>query len=592
MIRSGLRTIVFAGSIAAAVMACGSVDGDPDAGGGGGNGDAGGGGNIDAGGGGNPDATPCTDTDNDTVCDADDVCPGSNDLADADSDTVPDGCDICAGFDDTMDTDNDSIPNGCDICMPGDDTVDADNDNVPDACDVCAGFDDAVDADNDNVPDGCDVCAGFDDMVDADSDNVPDGCDICAGFDDNVDTDNDTVPNGCDICAGFDDAVDTDSDNVPDGCDACAGYDDSVDPDNDNYPTGCDLCPGFDDAVDVSPANGIPDGCDCTGFQTTWCYQQGTMEQFTRCESVTNGGLTCNNPEIKYGFLEGGIPRQNGGNNYDTWCQQLGFVQYGNQISYGTRDVAAPRGVVFGCTSYDENTWHWCDWSEGFWYNQSLDYHPTASTDITSITCSDTMCDPLTEVEYQGDCYYLDGSRAQCDAGYALAPQSVLSSIASDFVGKYPKNNADGNCCIVHALQSLEGQDWGAGSGDCGSAGPYQTGPVLGAVGCTDQQNDYANQLTFCGPAPHTNGMGGNYNGAGGSEMENARIACETVHGIGNCCTDGCGTCNNKGYHLCGAPNCNGSTYWNFNDNTQDMTCNWVDPNEILISIDGVNWIQ
>ncbi|MDW3646092.1 MAG: T9SS type A sorting domain-containing protein [Bacteroidia bacterium] len=38
---------------------------------------------------------PCSDADNDGVCDGNDVCPGSDDLQDADGDGIPDGCDDC-----------------------------------------------------------------------------------------------------------------------------------------------------------------------------------------------------------------------------------------------------------------------------------------------------------------------------------------------------------------------------------------------------------------------------------------------------------------------------------------------------------------
>ena len=42
-----------------------------------------------------------------------------------------------------------------------------------------------------------------------------------------------------------------------------------------------------------------------------WCLQQGLNKpQHTKCESVTNNGYTCNNPQIKYGSVEGGIPRE------------------------------------------------------------------------------------------------------------------------------------------------------------------------------------------------------------------------------------------------------------------------------------------
>ena len=39
-----------------------------------------------------------------------------------------------------------------------------------------------------------------------------------------------------------------------------------------------------------------------------WCYQHGTMGQYTRCKRVSNNGRTCHNPEIRYGFTVGGRP--------------------------------------------------------------------------------------------------------------------------------------------------------------------------------------------------------------------------------------------------------------------------------------------
>ncbi len=114
-----------------------------------------------------------------------------------------------------------------------------------------------------------------------------------------------------------------------------------------------------------------------------WCYQSGTMDQYTKCDSVTDGGNTCVNPEIKYGTVTGGLPRVHPGNQYSTWCQQLGGAAHSN-FTTGTRT----GGTLFGCTSYDESTWHWCDWMDGWWYNQSLGYSGHTYNDyITSITC-------------------------------------------------------------------------------------------------------------------------------------------------------------------------------------------------------------
>lgn len=110
----------------------------------------------------------------------------------------------------------------------------------------------------------------------------------------------------------------------------------------------------------------------------------------------------------------------------------------------------------------------------------------------------DFVCPGPWGVYFGNRCYYLDGSGGVCAAGYELAPQSILTTIATSFVGKIPKTTTDGNCCIEHADRVAEGQDWGMGGGDCGSAGPYVTGPQLGAIGCIDANNLNVDQLTLC----------------------------------------------------------------------------------------------
>ena len=138
--------------------------------------------------------------------------------------------------------------------------------------------------------------------------------------------------------------------------------------------------------------------------QNEWCLQKGLQKpQHTKCELVTNNGKTCNNPEIKYGTTKGGFPYKNSRGNYEKWCDQLGGVYAShmfdprskfqiiqnpkssvNHITIGTRTGYA----VSGCTGFDDpGNWHWCDLSDGYWYNQSLDYHETSNNFITSITC-------------------------------------------------------------------------------------------------------------------------------------------------------------------------------------------------------------
>jgi hypothetical protein len=118
---------------------------------------------------------------------------------------------------------------------------------------------------------------------------------------------------------------------------------------------------------------------------------------------------------------------------------------------------------------------------------------------IAGVCSTDTtppvVCDPLTEVSFGGHCYYLDGSQGVCDPGYALASQSVLSTIAPSFAGKDYKHTVSGNCCVFNADPD---EDWGMGD-HCNSPGPFSANdPSLGAVGCTDATNLFAQQLTLC----------------------------------------------------------------------------------------------
>ena len=112
--------------------------------------------------------------------------------------------------------------------------------------------------------------------------------------------------------------------------------------------------------------------------------------------------------------------------------------------------------------------------------------------------CSSGSCEFSTEVDYGGRCYYLDGSGGSCEFGYELAPQSILNSIASSFVGKQHKYTVADNCCIWHANQGTEDQDWGMTGNDCNASGAFVTGPQLGGSSCTNALNTYPLQLTLC----------------------------------------------------------------------------------------------
>ncbi|MFT4627746.1 MAG: hypothetical protein ACI8PZ_006433 [Myxococcota bacterium] len=160
-------------------------------------------------------------------------------------------------------------------------------------------------------------------------------------------------------------------------------------------------------------------------------------------------------------------------------------------------------------------------------------------------------CDPATEVEADGRCYYLDGSGGACDPGYELAPQSVLASIAPAFTGKDYKNAVSDNCCIWHADQDVEMQDWGLSS-DCNSPGPFSDGPTLGGAGCMDALNLNPAQLTLCQSTgagfEHDNGVGVIwYNDipTGTIDENQARLSCEQSYGV---CYLSDGDCAGLGY--------------------------------------------
>jgi len=98
------------------------------------------------------------DLDNDSVCDANDICPGGDDTLDSDGDGTPDACD-----------DED-----CSVGSPCNDNNACTIDDVFGADCNCVGT--FQDSDSDGVCDASDVCPDGDDTIDLNGDGTPDDC--------------------------------------------------------------------------------------------------------------------------------------------------------------------------------------------------------------------------------------------------------------------------------------------------------------------------------------------------------------------------------------------------------------------------------
>jgi len=106
----------------------------------------------------------CIDTDEDGICDNEDVCPANPDpnQEDADGDGVGDACDNCpdTANGDQSDVDGDGVGDACDNCVEtaNADQSDIDGDGVGDVCDNCPedANPDQADEDGDGIGDVCD----------------------------------------------------------------------------------------------------------------------------------------------------------------------------------------------------------------------------------------------------------------------------------------------------------------------------------------------------------------------------------------------------------------------------------------------------
>ncbi len=273
------------------------------------------------------------DSDDDGVCDADDICPGGDDNNDSDNDGTPDACDDCSLAGQSCDdgdacTTNDKFDINCN-CVGN--YADEDEDGVCDALDICSNGDDNIDSDNDGTPDACDDCNQAGDTCDDGddctvNDRYDNDCNCIGQF---LDSDNDGVCNEDDVCPGSNDFIDSDGDNIPNGCDDCNNdlvnlpcddnnectiddkYDINcncvgtfIDSDNDNVCDAFDICPNGDDSID-SNNNGIPDDCELDCMTHVTEFENSELEHSG--ESGTSTLVNFNGPVIGAAFTVYGL---------------------------------------------------------------------------------------------------------------------------------------------------------------------------------------------------------------------------------------------------------------------------------------------
>ncbi len=312
--------------------------------------------------------TALPDSDNDGVCDANDICPGGDDSMDTDGDGTPDACDTCndnligTACDDgnvcttndvydancnctgvSADSDNDGVCDANDICPGGNDSVDTDGDGTPDFCDTCddnlvgTACDDGSACTTNDVYDANCNCAGV--ATDGDNDGVCDSDDICPGGDDNIDTDGDGIPDFCDTCndnlagTACDDGDDCTTGDVYDANCNCAGV--SADSDNDGICDAVDICPGGDDLLDAN-GNGLPDACEVTCVNQTTNFSISSLTHLGSGAATTTLTFTESTKDVQFTIAE--INSKLNGKTNRRYTEQV-MVTYidgsGNNKTYG-----------------------------------------------------------------------------------------------------------------------------------------------------------------------------------------------------------------------------------------------------------------
>ena len=121
-------------------------------------------------------------------------------------------------------------------------------------------------------------------------------------------------------------------------------------------------------------------------YSDSCTFEHSSVEsQVTRCSNCvsTEFTFTCNLPSISYGSTFGGAPVEHGGNDYAQWCREIGF----DGPASVTSSTEFVNGKLFWCNFYDDRDYHWCDWTDGFWKDSTLDSNGNANR-IKQLICT------------------------------------------------------------------------------------------------------------------------------------------------------------------------------------------------------------
>ena len=337
----------------------------------------------------------CTDNDGDGVCDADDICPGSDDSVDTDGDGVPDGCDNCpvTWNDSQADGDSDGVGDACDNCplVPNPPIGVAVYEAVPNLAipdDYAEGVTHTI-----NVPDSFTI-------VDADVDlaithtyvddlivvvehlgisatmiSRPLACghnnydiilddegtggaieDQCV---DNLSSPPNYTPNellsvfdGMDAAGDWVIGVSDNDDNDTGTLDRWSlhleplGVGEQPDTDTDGVGDECDVCPGFADDGPDADGDGVPDACDN-------CTDTPNADQ-----ADANGdglGDACTFPPADAHLLLHWKLDESTGPNYKEEVSGLSNAAEIESVTEGLSGLAPDGGTAFGFTNTDPN---------------------------------------------------------------------------------------------------------------------------------------------------------------------------------------------------------------------------------------------